>query len=84
MEAAYQPEKWLDVLKLHFRAKKFHQTPQQIILLANNLAEKAIEIGSFYTADERLIGIYEIQLTARAWVERNRVGLRSLLRQVYK
>lgn len=84
LEAAYQPGKWLEVLKLYFGAKKFHQTPQQIILPANNLAEKAIEIGSFYTADERLIGIYEIQLTAKAWVERNRVGLRSLLRQVYK
>ena len=54
------------------------------MLPGNNLAEKAVEIGSFYTADERLIGIYEIQLTAKAWVERNRVGLRSLLRQVYK
>ncbi len=84
LEAAYQPEKWLEVLKLYFGAKKFHQTPQQILLPGNNLAEKAVEIGSFYTADERLIGIYEIQLTAKAWVERNRVGLRSLLRQVYK
>jgi len=84
LEAAYQPEKWLEVLKLYFGAKKFHQTPKQILLPGNNLAEKAVEIGSFYTADERLIGIYEIQLTAKAWVERNRVGLRSLLRQVYK
>jgi adenine-specific DNA-methyltransferase len=84
LEAAYQPEKWLGVLKLYFGAKKFHQTPQQILLPGNNLAEKAVEIGSFYTADERLVGIYEIQLTAKAWVERNRVGLRSLLRQVYK
>ncbi|HEY5371751.1 MAG TPA: N-6 DNA methylase [Hanamia sp.] len=84
LEAAYQPEKWLEVLKLYFGAKKFHQTPQQILLPDNNLAEKAVEIGSFYTADERLIGIYEIQLTAKAWIERNRVGLRSLLRQVYK
>jgi adenine-specific DNA-methyltransferase len=84
LEASYQPEKWLEVLKLYFGAKKFHQTPQQIFLPSNNLAEKAIEIGSFYTADERLIGIYEIQLTAKAWIDKNRVGLRNLLRQVYK
>lgn len=84
LEAAYQPEKWMEVIKLYFGAKKFHQTPQQIILPGNNLAEKALEIGSFYTVDERLIGIYEIQLTAKAWIDKNRVGLRNLLRQVYK
>lgn len=41
LEAAYQPEKWLEVLKLYFNAKKFHQTPQAIILPSNDLAETA-------------------------------------------
>ncbi|OYU95977.1 MAG: hypothetical protein CFE21_06060 [Bacteroidetes bacterium B1(2017)] len=84
LEASYQPEQWLEVLKLYFGAKKFHQTPQPIILPSNDLAEMAAEIGSFYTADERLIGIYEVKLTAKAWISKNRVGLRNLLRQVYK
>ncbi len=84
LEARYQPELWLEVLKLYFGAKKFHQTPQPIILPSNDLAEMAAEIGSFYTADERLIGIYEVKLTAKAWISKNRVGLRNLLRQVYK
>jgi len=84
LEASYQPEQWLEVLKLYFGAKKFHQTPQPIILPSNDLAEMASEIGSFYTADERLIGIYEVKLTAKAWISKNRVGLRNLLRQVYK
>lgn len=84
LEARYQPEQWLEVLKLYFGAKKFHQTPQPIILPSNDLAEMAAEIGSFYTADERLIGIYEVKLTAKAWISKNRVGLRNLLRQVYK
>lgn len=84
LEASYQPEQWLEVLKLYFGAKKFHQIPQPIILPSNDLAEMAAEIGSFYTADERLIGIYEVKLTAKAWISKNRVGLRNLLRQVYK
>jgi len=84
LEASYQPEQWLEVLKLYFGAKKFHQTPQPIILPSNDLAEMAAEIGSFYTADERLIGIYEVKLTEKAWISKNRVGLRNLLRQVYK
>lgn len=84
LEASYQPDQWLEVLQLYFGAKKFHQTPQPIILPSNDLAEMAAEIGSFYTADERLIGIYEVKLTAKAWISKNRVGLRNLLRQVYK
>jgi hypothetical protein len=84
LEESYQPEQWLEILKLYFGAKKFHQSPQLIILPSNDLAEMAAEIGSFYTADERLIGIYEVKLTAKAWISKNRVGLRNLLRQVYK
>jgi hypothetical protein len=84
LEASYQPDQWLEVLKLYFGAKKFHQAPQPIILPSNDLAEMAAEIGSFYTADERLIGIYEVKLTSKAWITKNRVGLRNLLRQVYK
>jgi hypothetical protein len=84
LEASFQPDQWLEVLRLYFGAKKFHQSPLPIILPNNDLAEMAAEIGSFYTADERLIGIYEVKLTAKAWISKNRVGLRNLLRHVYK
>jgi hypothetical protein len=84
LEKAYQPEKWLDVLKDYFGAKKFYQKPQPISLLNCDIAESAVELGSFYTADERLIGIYEVHLTPKAWLAKNRVGLRNLLRSVYK
>ncbi|NBP70912.1 MAG: hypothetical protein EBU52_19515, partial [Cytophagia bacterium] len=46
--------------------------------------EDAVELGSFTTADEREVGIFEVKLQPQVWIERNRVGLRSLLRQVYK
>ncbi|MBS1775512.1 MAG: Eco57I restriction-modification methylase domain-containing protein [Bacteroidetes bacterium] len=84
LEKAYQPEKWLDVMKDYFGAKKFHQKPQSISLPNNDVAENAVELGSFYTADERLVGMYEVHLKPKAWLDKNRVGLRNLLRQVYK
>lgn len=84
LEKAYQPEKWLDVMKDYFGAKKFHQRPQSISLPSNDVAENAVELGSFYTADERLVGMYEVHLTPKAWLDKNRVGLRNLLRSVYK
>ena len=66
LEEAYQEKEWLKVLEQYFGAKKFHQIPQPIILPANELAETAAELGSFYTADERLIGIYQVKLTPKA------------------
>ena len=84
LEKAYQPSTWLDVMKDYFGAKKFHQKPQSISLPNNDVAENAVELGSFYTADERLVGMYEVHLKPKAWLDKNRVGLRNLLRQVYK
>jgi hypothetical protein len=84
LEKAYDPSAWLMVMKDYFGAKKFHQEPQPIFLSANDLAERAVELGSFYTVDERLIGFYQVDLKPKAWIEKNRIGLRNLLRQVYK
>lgn len=84
LEKAYQPVKWLDVMKDYFGAKKFHQKPQSISLPNNDVAENAVELGSFYTIDERLVGMYEVHLKPKAWLDKNRVGLRNILRQVYK
>ena len=84
LEKHYQPDKWLEVLKEFFGTKKLHQQPQSIVLPVNDIAEGGVELGSFYTSDERLVGLYEIQLKPNVVIERNRVGLRSLLRNVYK
>ena len=86
LEKQYQPAKWQEVLKDYFGVKKLHQQPQSIILPANDIAENAVELGSFYTADDRLVGIYEITIKTEATtrIDINRVGLRSLLRNIYK
>lgn len=84
LEKAYQPEKWLDVMKDYFGAKKFHQKPQAVSLPSNEIAHSAVELGSFYTADERLVGIYEVKLTDKALIERNRVGLRNLFKSIIR
>lgn len=84
LEATYNREVWLNVLKEFFGAKTFYQKPVAVSLLTNDLANGAVELGSFYTSDERLVGMYEVQLKPKAWIQGNRVSLRSLLRQVYK
>ena len=84
LETAYDSKQWRSVMEEYFGARNFLLQPKPISLPANDFADAAFELGSFHTADERLVGIYEVKLNPKAWIERNRVGLRSLLRQVYK
>ncbi len=83
LETDYNREVWLDVLKQFFGVKKLFQEPQPI-QVDKTKAEYAVELGSFVTADEREVGIFEVKLLPQVWIERNRVGVRSLLRQIYK
>lgn len=84
LESVYDSKQWRSVMEEYFGARNFLQQPKPISLPANDFADAAFELGNFHTADERLVGIYEVKLNPKAWIERNRVGLRSLLRQVYK
>jgi len=82
----YKREQWQAVLKRVFGATKLHIQPPAILLSANVIADSAVELGGFFTKDERQIGIYEIILKpdANTKIAINRVGLRDLLRNVYK
>jgi adenine-specific DNA-methyltransferase len=82
----YQREVWHEVLKRVFGVKTLFSPPKNIPLAANEIAKDAVELGNFYTADERLVGIYEIMLRkdARTKLAFNKVGLRNLLRSIYK
>jgi len=81
---AYTLDSWSDVLIDIFSVRNLKTQPQQIILPSNEKAESAYELGSFNTTDDRIIGIYQVNVKPEVWLERNKVGLRELLRNVYK
>src|SRR5688572_15700215 len=82
----YSRNEWQEVLKTLFGVKVLYSPPKQIPLSANEIASQAFELGNFYTEDERLVGVYEITLNedARTKLAINKVGLRNLLRSIYK
>ena len=85
LSAPFHLEAWRNVLFEVFGANNFNQQPQPILLPQNNnKAESAYELGSFNTADDRLIGLYQVNVLPNVWIERNKVGLRELLRHIYK
>jgi tRNA1(Val) A37 N6-methylase TrmN6 len=86
LSASYKREVWHDVLKQVFGVKVLYSPTRNVPIAANDIAKEAVELGNFYTADERLVGVYEITLKedARTKLAFNKVGLRNLLRSIYK
>jgi hypothetical protein len=80
----FQLDYWIAVLKDIFGVKYLLQRPKPIELPSNDKADAAFELGSFNTVDDRVIGLYHVKVNPEVWLERNRVGLRALLRSVYK
>ncbi len=82
--SAYNRDQWRDVLNQVFGATSLLKEPKRIHINKNKIADSAFELGSFETSDYRIIGLYEIHLNENPQIERNRIGLRELLRSIYK
>lgn len=80
----YDQNKWVKVLREVLKVKTILEPPRLINLKENNKSISAFELGSFYTVDERLVGLYEIKLSKGVKIEKNRVALRELLHDIYK
>jgi adenine-specific DNA-methyltransferase len=83
-EKAYNHQDWIEVLQSVFGARQLYAQPKPILLPNNERATEAFELGSFTTSDDRIIGLYRINVKSDVWLERNKVSLRELLRNVYK
>ncbi|NIK73951.1 type I restriction-modification system DNA methylase subunit [Thermonema lapsum] len=84
LSAPFDLQQWQQVLRKVFGVQHLYATPSEIPLPANNKADAAYELGKFTTADDRLVGLYWVKVKPNVWIERNKVGLRELLRSVYK
>src|SRR5690606_33364200 len=79
---AFDDASWLEVLKSVFGAKLgLLAQPKPILLPINDKASAAFELGSFTTADDRIIGLYKTDVQPEVWLERNKVGFRQLFRK---
>lgn len=83
-EKAYNHQDWIEALQSVFGARQLYAQPKTILLPNNERATEAFELGSFTTSDDRIIGLYRINVKSNVWLERNKVSLRELLRNVYK
>ena len=80
----YQSAIWREVLTNVFGVKRLNQQPQPIVLPANEITENAFELGYLDTSDGRRVGLYQIEIKPKVRIERKKVVLRELLRNIYK
>ncbi len=83
LSRGYKYDLWQTVLTDIFSVRTVHKNPIKLPVTNDKLADAAWELGSFETADNRIVGVYQVDLTNRPRIWQNRVGLRSLLRNVY-
>lgn len=83
----YNQTKWKQFLGETFANAQLLSTPETLTVIDVNLASNAQKLGYILLDEngiERQIGVYEVTLAPGIILERNRVGLRNLLRKYWK
>jgi len=87
-EKTYSRNNWKQVLNEVAGVNNFYTGKASIEVQSTykNTVKNAIELGHFSTTDKMLVGLYEIELDPVANVQlyRNKIGMRELLKSVYK
>lgn len=83
LQTSYIRDNWIKLIKSISAEPLLYKKPKDLDL-KNDIVKNAFELGSFDTSDGMKIGLYEIEIADNILIERNRVGLRNLLRKQYK
>ncbi len=79
IESRYNREAWQQLLHDIFRGKvSFWNHPSEVHV-SSRLAKQALNLGKISLADGESIAVYEVELTDKVDIERNRRGIRDML-----
>ena len=88
LSSPYRQEDWISFLKELFAHNSgtgvILQKPQRIELPKSEKVREAYELGNYETTEGRLIGIYQVNISEDMLLYRNKVGLRQLMKNIYK
>jgi type II restriction/modification system DNA methylase subunit YeeA len=83
----YNQTQWKKFLAETFTNAQLLATPETLTEIDNTIVSKALHLGYIALNEngiDRNIAVYEVNLTKKIILERNRVGLRNLLRKHWK
>lgn len=84
LESPYDRSIWKNFLQTQFTNNKLNAEDRKISLSDNTISKECISLGFYEIDDYTKIGIFEIELSPKVNLARNRVQLRNLLKDITK
>lgn len=84
LEQDYNRQAWLEALRDILHIQHIYSVPKPIELGKNDFDATAVELGYFDTSEGLKVGIYEVSVSPKVRLDRNKVGLRNLMRKVFQ
>ncbi len=87
LKSEYNSSRWKAFLSELFTSSNFYSSPTPLMGINDVVASQAFHIGNITLTDNginRSIAVYEVKLAENIVLERNRVGLRNLLKPHWK
>lgn len=88
LKAEYNSTRWKTFLSELFTSSNFFSSPTELLGINESVASKAQHIGNIKVNNKNgissTIAVYEVKLAENVVLERNRVGLRNLLKPYWK
>ena len=78
IESKYNRESWLNLLHDIFLSKAVFRTPYEVPV-SSRLAKVARKLGTITLSDENQLAVYEVELSDKVDIERNKRGIRDML-----
>ena len=84
LESPYDRSIWKNFLQTQFTNNKLNAEDRKISLPDNPISKECVSLGFYEIDDYTKIGIFEIELSPKVNLARNRVQLRNLLKDITK
>lgn len=84
LESPYNQKVWKEFLQTHFTNGKLYGDAHTILLNDSTISKECYSLGNYEVDEYTKIGIFEVQLTDKVNLTRNRVALRNLIKDITK
>ena len=78
IESRYNRDAWQQLLHDIFLSKVVFRAPYEV-KVNSHFAKEALKLGTITLSDEQQLAIYEVELSDKVDIERNKRGIRDML-----
>lgn len=82
LESPYDRKVWKSFLQTQFTNNKLNAEDRTIVLSDKTLSKQCLSLGNYEINEYTKIGIFEVELSEKVNITRNRVALRNLTKDL--